>query len=178
MRFYFGVDPVRILRAVLLEISSDDAMTTGTDGTKLCLSFVAEIMKQLNNPTERDKEFALWLIESLEATIKEGEDRTKMWKQFFALRSSVEFCLRWRQYLEQLGLTGEPLFYQHATLVLYEQLLCSKFKTTGTASEVTDIQFTYEEENAIRYMGGYIVRKLKEKNMMWSFWWIQKTRPV
>ena len=41
--------------------------------------------------------------------------------------------------------------------------MCSKFKTTGTASEVTDIQFTYEEENAIRYMGGYIVRKLKEK---------------
>ena len=39
----FHVDPVRILRAVLLEISNDNAMTTGTDGTKLCLSYTAAL---------------------------------------------------------------------------------------------------------------------------------------
>ena len=111
MRFYFGVDPVRILHGVLLEISSDDAMTTGTDGTKLCLSYVAEIMKQLNNPTERDKEFALWLIESLEATIKEGEDRTKMWKQFFCI---ALFC---RILLEMATVSGTTGVNRRATVL-------------------------------------------------------------
>ena len=148
---------------MLLEIANDDAMTTGTDGTKLCLSYAGNVTKQLCNPTVEDKEFASWLIESLEGTMTDGENRTKLWKQFFALRSSEEFGLRWKQYLEHLKLTGKPLFYQHFTLVLYEQLLCSKFRITDTAFEENDIQFTYEEENAIRYMGGYVVRKLKEK---------------
>ena len=94
---------------MLLEIANDDAMTTGTAGTKLCLSYAADIMKQLTDPTVEDKEFAYWLIKSLVGTIKEGEDKTKLWKQFFTLCSSMEFCLRWRQYLEHLKLTGEPL---------------------------------------------------------------------
>lgn len=148
---------------MLLEIANDDAMTTGTDGTKLCLSYTADIIKQLSCATAEDEEFADWLIETLKGTIKEREDRAKLWKQFFTLRSSKEFCLRWQQYLESLKLTGEPLFYQHVTLALYEQLLCSKFRTADTASEVSAIQFTYEEENAIRYMGGYVIKKLKDK---------------
>ena len=112
---------------MLLEIANDDAITTGTDGTKLCLSYTADITKQLSSPTAQDEEFAYWLIETLKGTIKEGEDRARLWKQFFTLRSSKEFSLRWQQYLESLKLTGEPLFYQHVTLALHEQLLCSNF---------------------------------------------------
>ena len=161
--FVFYVDPVRVLRALLMQIANDDAMTTGTDGTKLCLSYTADLTKQLNSPSVEDREFAYWLVETLNETMKEGEDRTKLWIQFFALRSSKEFCLRWQQYLEHLKLKGEPLFYQHVTLVLYEQLLCTKFKTTDIAPEMDTVMFTYEEENAIKYMGGYVIKKLKDK---------------
>ena len=67
----------------LMETAGDDAMTTGTDGTKLCLSYSAVLTKQLRNPTDMDRQFAAYLIESLTCTIKENEDRTKLWTRFF-----------------------------------------------------------------------------------------------
>lgn len=73
------VDPVQVLCIVLFEIANYDAMTTGTDGTKLYLSYIIHITKQLNNPTVEDKEIAYWLVETLKEIIKEGEDRTKLW---------------------------------------------------------------------------------------------------
>ena len=83
-----------------------------------------------------------------------------MWTQFFILRSSSEFYTRWQQYLEHLKLKGEPLFYQHVTLALYEWLLRVTFRLTNAVPEESATQFSYEEENAIRYMGGYVIRKL------------------
>jgi len=39
---------------VLLEVAGDDAMTIGTDGTKLCLLYCAMLSKQLSCPTNTD----------------------------------------------------------------------------------------------------------------------------
>ena len=63
---------------VLMEMAGDDAITTGTDGTKLCLSHSAVLTKQLRNPTDMDRQFAAYLIESVNGTIKESENRTKL----------------------------------------------------------------------------------------------------
>ena len=41
--------------------------------------------------------------------------------------------------------------------------LSDKLKNDARPSELSAVEFTYEEENAIRYMGGYVIRKLKEK---------------
>jgi len=57
-----------------------------------------------------------------------------------------------------LNLRNEPLFYQHFTLILFEQI------NDTCPWEASTIEFTYEEENAIRYMGGYVIRKLREKH--------------
>jgi len=55
---------------VLMEIAGDDAMTTGTDGTKLCLSYSAVLTKQLRNLTDMDRQFSAYLIESLNGTMR------------------------------------------------------------------------------------------------------------
>ena len=69
--FFCSLDPVRVLRAVLLEIATDDTLSTGTEGTKLCLSYTKVLLKQLTEPTTQDKEFAGSLIECLNGTIKD-----------------------------------------------------------------------------------------------------------
>lgn len=155
-------DPVRVMRAVLVEIANDEAMRTNSDGTKLCLSYGEILSKQLSNPTDEDKAFADWLYKSLEDVVK--RDRSEMWTQFHVLRSSKEFCMKWQQYMNYLNLKNEPLFYQHFTLILFEQILRATFKDDSHPSEMSSIEFTYEEENAIRYMAGYVIRKLKEKD--------------
>ena len=51
---YFA-DPIRAVRAVLLEIIDDDALSTGLDGTKLCCTYAETLSKQLTIPTDQDK---------------------------------------------------------------------------------------------------------------------------
>ena len=155
-------DPIRAICAVLVEIGNDDALTTGSDGTKLCLTYAETLSKLLGSPTVRDKVFAEWLIKGLK-NVTESKDRTELWKNFYILRSSKQFCGKWREYLELLNLSNEPLFYQHVTLTLFDWILSNKFKNDARPSETSAVEFTYEEENAIRYMGGYVIRKLKEK---------------
>ena len=52
---------------------------------------------------------------------------------------------------------------QHVTLKYFESLLQTKLKpSVATLSNEADVvHFTYEEENAIRYMSRYVVRKLQ-----------------
>lgn len=66
-------DPIRAIRAVLVEITNDDALTTGSDGTKLCLTYAETLSKQLNGPTVQDMVFAEWLIKGLKKCY--GEQR-------------------------------------------------------------------------------------------------------
>lgn len=64
---------------------------------------------------------------------------------------------------------NEPLFYYHLTLALFDQILSDKFKDDTRSSETSAIEFTYKEENPIRYMGGYVIRKLREKKDLDGF---------
>lgn len=57
----------------------------------------------------------------------------------------------------------KPLFYQHFTLELFEQLLCEKLQSSNESVDDQSISISYEEENAIRYMAGYVIRKLNKK---------------
>ena len=159
------IDPIRTVRAVLLEVSSDDALSTGSDGTKLCRTYAESLLKQLTTPTDQDELFTEWLVQSLIKVMK-SKDKTELWKNFYVLRSSDLFCRKWREYLESLKLNDEPLFFQHFTLSLFNQMLSDKFKDSASASETNTSEFTYEEENAIRYMGGYVIRKIREKKNM------------
>jgi len=148
-----------------LEVSSDDALSTGSDGTKLSRTYAESLLKQLTTPTDQDELFTEWLVQSLIKVMK-SKDKTELWKNFYVLRSSDLFCRKWREYLESLKLNDEPLFFQHFTLSLFNQMLSDKFKDSASASETNTSEFTYEEENAIRYMGGYVIRKIREKKNM------------
>jgi len=117
-----------------MEIAGDDAMTTGTDGTELCLSYSAVLTKQLRNPTDMDRQFAAYLI------------------------------TKWQQYVKHLQLEAEPIFYQHVTLAVHYRLLYTKFVPIDGNDTKVEVQFTYEEENAIRYMGGYVVKNLPKNH--------------
>ena len=59
---------------------------------------------------------------------------------------------------------NNPVTYQHVTLKYFEALLQEKVTDlTGytTKEREADIVLTYEEENAVHYMSGYVVRKLQ-----------------
>ena len=62
-------------------------------------------------------------------------------------------------------MSKEPLLYQHVTLKLFEEHLKEHTKQRSDTEAIfdDDISLTYEEENAVHYMGGYVIRKLQNK---------------
>ena len=65
--------------------------------------------------------------------------------------------------MSDLQLEKEPVFYQHVTDETFEILI--KKAVVPVAAPITNspVSLTYEEENAVRYVGGYVVRVLRQQ---------------
>ena len=53
--------------------------------------------------------------------------------------------------------------YQHITDQVLELLLKSKLPKTDQSAQNDPVDLTFEEQNAVRYIGGYIIRSLHQK---------------
>ena len=61
----------------------------------------------------------------------------------------------------------KAIFYQHVTLKLFEEQLKEHMKRESGTVGIPDDDIealTYQEENAVRYMSGYVVRKIQDSN--------------
>ena len=93
-------------------------------------------------------------------------NKERLWRNFHKLTSSGDFTLKWSTFLEQLHLNDEPLFYQTLTDELFNQLLKKRLTAVqdeGGNEDFRCAELTFEEESAVRYVGGYVVRKLREQ---------------
>ena len=99
----------------------------------------------------------------------ENIDREKMWISFHQMRSLESFQHKWKVFLESNNMLNEPLFYQHITIQVFETLVKQqqqlKIDIAFEDEQAQPVEkLTYEEENALRYIGGYILRTLSTKN--------------
>ena len=74
--------------------------------------------------------------------------------------------MTWKQFLGLCELDKEPMLYQHITDELFEMrikdVVCPS-SDGDVCSEVTTVTcLTFEEANAVRYVGGYVVHSLKQ----------------
>ena len=84
-----------------------------------------------------------------------------MWGKFHSLRTTTSFHSQWVEFVSQaqVGSTPSPTFYQQATLTVFKALIVARYPLTSASDSHTDL--TREEENALRYVAGYICRKVK-----------------
>ena len=86
---------------------------------------------------------------------------------------SMEFAKKWEDFMAKFGITTIlPLLYQHITNVIFKSVIKESInfpasEPTLTTCETTPITqeidaLTYEEENAVRYVGGYVIQELKK----------------
>ena len=90
--------------------------------------------------------------------------KKELWTEFHVLRTSQEFSQQRKSYSEKVGIQSKAVFIQTLTSETFEQLLSEHIcaaKTTQCGSD--EVQFTYEEENAIRYMAVFVVRRLQKQ---------------
>lgn len=93
-----------------------------------------------------------------------GINREKLWVNYYKEISSNEFTSKWNDFCGKIKVTVMPLFYQHITDEIFEYLLKDEFDLNGPIGieENQTPPLTFEEENAVHFVGGYLLRVIKE----------------
>ena len=155
---------VKKFRAVLLAVQNDDIMGLRTEKAKKFVEDIQILIRKLAAPMDSDITFLEWLYKSLEKVV--GEERfykKELWTKFHVLRSAENFSKRWLVYLNENGIQGEAVFMQTLSLEVLEQIIGDITATKSTQPVPDATELTFEEENAVRYMAGYVVYKLQKK---------------
>jgi len=162
---------VRVFRCVLGGILSDESFSIQTEGNRICLQLAKEMVKLFGSPPSVIcKELADWLITTLQEIIdtckrqrgkrKDTINQDKLWSKYHETTSSEGFKNSWEKFLTDLQLDKEPLFYQHVTDETFDMLIKKTVVVAEEAPANYPKPLTFEEENAVRYVGGYVVRVL------------------
>ena len=88
-----------------------------------------------------------------------------MWGAYHRLRTADSFVCDWRVFLaESVQCKAFPAFYQYITHHIFKTLIKTAYPVRiSVHDEPPDRPLTSEEQNALRYVAGYVVRKLRIK---------------
>ena len=123
---------------------------SGPDNQTLFGSFASDLTLHLNN--------CFKLHPSVKRT------RELMWEALFKLRSSPHFILKWTDFLKKsIDVAPSPIFFQFVVDCVFEVLMKNLYQLDVQQKEQFDVSLTYEEENALRYTAGYVVKAVLKK---------------
>ena len=97
-------------------------------------------------------------------------NKDKLWKSFHTLRTSESYEAKWIVFLKvSTTVKPCPIFYQYVSDYFFKLYLKSKIFHPGsygitqcTSSASTDM-LSFNEENALRYISGYVIKSLYKK---------------
>ena len=78
----------------------------------------------------------------------------------------MPFQSLWKEFIVKTVavVSPQPLFYQYVTDKAFQALIRDKFQShTSITTTVDPKPLTYEESNALRYVAGYVCRKIRKK---------------
>ena len=158
-----------MLKDACSRILEDAGFKNDTEGSVICLKMAHDFLCLLDNPNQETTKLVSWLCTDLRQVINEAckpgckPDKEKVWTKFHKVRSTNTFCQKWHKFLEHNKMPKEPIFYQHLTMEVFEALLkaSTPLKTKCPVESIAPM--TYEEENALRYIGGYMTTTLSHK---------------
>jgi hypothetical protein len=110
--------------------------------------------------------FSQWLTSALQTCFKPSRSlrvrKEKMWQEFHELRTSHPFLQEWDKFLK-MSVCGDPLptLFQFVTNSVFKKLIKNKYAASGTVEDQEHSSLTWEEENALRYVAGYVCRKVQ-----------------
>ena len=130
---------------------------------------------RVKKAVETAERMVAWMEQcKMEATFFQGEllvylssarKRETVWSNYHHLRTSEAYVNFWRVLLTEIGpgMTHDPVFFQHISHHIFTQLLQDRFPLPASTDSATLPTMTFEEANAIRYVGGYVCAKLYKK---------------
>ena len=179
--FHRNCEHLQILQETIAGVLTDPYFEIATKEALTCLEEAKSVVHTFSQPDDTQfqaqQSFAAWLYKSLAAIVSSAQvsaqkfSKEKMWIKFHELTSSLQFSEKWELFASELGIRLlSPLLYQHITGVIFERIIENKltpvFSATDTLDDVIEdigltYGLTYGEENAVHYVGGYVIRQLK-----------------
>ena len=169
---FFGNDntfyPGLLMDAVKHVMSSED-FAVDAPQAKAAIKVATDLAKwtscQRNYPTVKD--FSKYLVASLSTCLDKKKlkfktRRGRMWTNFHTLRISEDFRGRWAQFLGKCTSEAPPAFYQYVTQRMFEGEVKREFAVTAHCGNSPE-ELTPDDRSAVRYVAGYICRKIREK---------------
>lgn len=121
------------------------------------------------------KEFGIELISQLTCFTALQQEAIK-WADYHTYRCTPFFCEMWITFVSRItGRNPHPTFYQHVTHHILKLLIKQRYTlpssrelvseatatSSGNVSSTSNNDLTIEEQNALRYVCGYIVRTVR-----------------
>jgi len=164
---------VNILCETIVGVLADPYFSIPSKEANLCLQAARTMVHCFSEPNELHQEFSSWLIASLTAVVESAKglqhiNKEKLWIQFHELTSSQDFISKWEGFANNLSVTVPPLLYQHITDEIFKDIIKKSFGSlvSEATTEEDAITLSNEEENAIHYVGGYVIQQLKKINLI------------
>lgn len=86
-----------------------------------------------------------------------------MWQEYHTLRVSDGFRDGWEKFIQQtIGQAASPTFFQYVSHEIFKDLVKEQHELPESAEDQAS-HITNEEENALRYVSGYVCRKVQGK---------------
>lgn len=150
-------------------IFSDDGFKVPSTRATEALEAASKMLDwcKMDANKNRLSQFSKWLVVALKACFNSTSQRwrlrvEKMWQQFHELHVSDTFTGEWDKFFqESLSKQGMPTLFQYVTRKIFHELLENQYAVCDNSDEVQPCPLTWEEENALRYVGGYVCRKVK-----------------
>ena len=92
-------------------------------------------------------------------------ERVDLWRAYHSVRTSEAFIALWRELIGKVtSEPAEPTFFQDVMDRVFEAMVVTAFPLKESASSSSDTQnITYEDANVVRYIAGYVCRKVRTK---------------
>ena len=161
---------LRMLRGAFANVLADESYTIPTEEAKCCFLLAQKLVSILGEPSTKCTEFSLWMVGELNKIIKNSTKRNglinpeKLWSMYHECMSSSVFRLKWEEFLTMAQQPFEPLLYQHVTDIMFEvavKEVVAPEEVTNEPAEYSEA-FTFEEENAVRYVCGFVIHSLQK----------------
>ena len=167
--WYNYIDDVTHVRDAVMDMMADESYHLPSETNQICLSMAKVISAELQSPSEHSVAFCSWLVNQLVQIVDQSFssttsqlNREKLWMCFYQLQASKMFQNKWSDYLKLLQLSNKATFFQNCTSILYDNIIKMKFPVHDNIEPPAG-EFNFEEENAVRYVGGYVIATLKKK---------------
>ena len=141
-------------------VSTTTAFNTATQ--------LVEWMSKTRNQEELDV-FAVKVLTRLRSCLPQRTAafrkarREAMWKSYYQLCTSPSFQALWKEFVTKaVAVDPHPILYQYVTNQAFEALIQETFQTSNVQQTSAE-PLTYGEENALRYVAGYVCHKLRKK---------------